>query len=1361
MKKIAIALFAIFIFAQSYAQNDCQTIPFQPTLGVIDAADTAEWFKFSNLNPGTPAAGPNPSYWNFRPQPGQSNFVPYLSVRNTTIGYVALSSPCISFDTDKTYELNFTFVGLSSGFMNRISVYLVGNTEAFADGANPFTTLSNYRLQFFENIPFGTTDLSLLIRPEHFSQITGSPESYRIVFRSETQTRVSPADGNYTIQGFLTNIALSEAQNHNFEVVAMTSPRSNCDLTNEVLSFAIRNRGFEMPATFSVCFRIGATGTWHCQEFTDADAIAFNEVVELRLDDPNLLQTFSAPLTQIEAQVQVSGQASSNTLLTSLYRTAVETLPYVQTFDNPAFFQTWSIIPGKTAQPNVTWYTPLEGGAMAGRAVIVTSGEASNDRMVSGCIPLVAGTRYQISFTYRALPNPSRLRPGGGGLLTTTDLLLATSENLKLYVGRSNLPSDSDITLMNLRGFNNTDDRTLTVYFTPTESGSHFFGFLANSDALSAGISVSYFSVVEAPEPRALPVFMSFENYDNHDGWQLFSHNTIDSVVTVNVMRGWQLSTEASDRAHGGAVGLRTFSSPALASATNSVITQSEDNNNWLISPPIFMVEGVPVQIRYFRRAMLPIAANLPGEILNIRVSDILEIDSLYRLEPWHRDTVRSNTFTVQNIYYTPTRTGVHFVSFQYNSQNRRTGTNGMSLDEISIQDSALAQERNVSVINLVVPAPACALQAHNVTELWLYVKNRTGQVIPANTLGAHFKITDPSGNTTVVRGNRSSADGAGGTIGANGNFPAIQPYQTTRIGRRFNMTAPGTWEVQAWIAPGTWSGDVFTPATNPIDENPSDDTSAIMQTASTGTHIGRYDMGFEAHENILHWRRSQAGNQRFWWDFINTTTAHTGTGAAFLAPTRTFLSIGDTMQQSIASPCLELSGDTTYFVSFFLRKAEEYNGAYALHPVMINTYASTSPSPLGNPINTTVVDGMEYRQHSFFFRPSNPGTNYIVLSALSPRWSTGVFLDNFVILDSVSATTPNVSLSRIWAVSANTCDLSDDTLYLELVNNGFLEVQDLTFNIQFGGETFSETWYGILPTDTTIIVRLDRRLAHAGFGETTVTVSLDMERNLAQQTSLTTTSVKTEPTRPPFTINFTTAGSVATLGWNNLALPFSELLDPTFEYWSIGGDGAVFRPDHAPNLVNRLHGMLASKCFILPAGEDPHVIIYEFRGSSLTNPENLHVEIERADGTIERIHTNNNILSTNFTSQTLPLDIAGSDERIRVRFFSYYNHLATAIYIRSFSIMAESDVSIADFHTTTGSLLSIHPNPATTEVFIQSEGEISMVFIHDVRGQLVREIRVNSAEYHLNTTDFPAGVYVFTVVIGNAHVSQRIIIND
>jgi len=743
------------------------------------------------------------------------------------------------------------------------------------------------------NIPFGTTEFSILIND--FPPTGIADGNYRIVFKSESVSRIDPSPGTFhAIESYLKDIVLEEAQAQCLQIVGMSSPLPNCNLNDQIMSFRVRNRGLATPASYNICYQIstdnGITfGAPICQVFSTS--IPFDSVIELSF---SALQSFSAPLTLINAWAAYSGITSDTLRNVPIYRTTVQTVPYYCSFDYFAVFREWSIIPGKITQPHVSWHIPTDGsGAMAGRIDIATSGEASNDRLVSGCIELEAGKLYQISFVYNAHTN--RNAPNSSAF--SRDATIGTTENLSLYVGRSKFPDEAnDITLMSLQGFNNTDPRTMTVYFTPTETGIYHFGFLAHSEVLSAGISIHDFLITEAQKPLTVPIYMGFESRENFDDWQTYSQNAIDSTVSATLMRGWMESTAPVD-IFSGRVGLRTLSAPGV-DPNSSTITALETNNNWLISPPIFFEADNAYEIRYFRRAM----NNLQEEILNIRVSNHLELQTLSESTPLFSDTARSIVYALQRVYFTPTVSGVYFVTFQYNSADRRgspLSIYGMSLDEIAIQDSVSAQDTNLSVIDLRVPDPDCTLPDN--AEITLTVKNRTEYTIPAGRLTAFFEVTNPSGVPTVYRMNNPST----------AFFGEIGPFETREVSRRgLDMSALGTWEVRGWI-----SGDV--------DKSSIDDTSAVVQTSGTGEHAGRYSMGFEPDENINFWSYSQIGNSRLWWSFINNpAAAHTGTGVAYLPPSTNFIAGTDSVRQYIVSPCLRFYSDTTYFISFYYRMA-------------------------------------------------------------------------------------------------------------------------------------------------------------------------------------------------------------------------------------------------------------------------------------------------------------------------------------------------------------------------------------------------------------------------------------------------------
>ena len=1465
MKKIVITLSALFFFVQSYAQCITQ-LPFKPAFGVIDQADTAGWLMFSNV-----ALDDQPSSWQFRPIATENGtFVPFLSVQSpTTVASVppnvnnqtvTLYSPCFSLDVAKTYELRFTLVGLTPGFMTNLSVYLATEAPSYSNSGNTFTYVwpgsgpyfppasDTFRLiQTFTDIPFGTTELSALFDESFFPPTGLISGNYRIVFKSENESRRRPTsdgDGYYIIESYLKNMVLDEAPAERLELVSMTSPLSNCNLNNQTMTFKIKNTGYSMPASYNVCYQLstddGVTFDLPiCEPFSAS--ILYNDIVELSFTNK---QSFNAPLTLVNAWVEYG-----NTLeRLPVYLTTLQTVPYGCSFENFSIFREWSIISEKILQQDVTWHVPLDNtGAMSGQAVIKTTGEASNDRLVSGCIELQANTLYQISFIYAALVNPNLI---AYNFNFASDLNFTTSENLRFYVGRSNMPDASDITLMDLREFNNTDNRTLNVYFRPTEAGTYHFGFLAYSEALSAGITIEDFSIAVAQEPDTVPIYMGFENYDNFEGWQTYTQNAID-LTQAPILRGWVESTGTKGiDFFSGNFGLRTLSSP-ITNASTSITTAQENNNNWLISKPIYLKAGNPYEILYFRRTMI----NGAQEILNIRVSNNIELQTLSESEPLLRDTTTSNAFAPRKTYYTPTESGIYFVTFQYSSVNKRAGNHGMIIDEINIQDSAEAQKTNLSVIDLIVPPPACQLS--NAATITLRVKNRTNETIPASTLTAYFNITNPSGVTTTRPSTHPSS------------FGAIGPYEDATIDiRAVNMRSQGVWTIKGWIS-------------GAIDENPVDDTSAVVQTVQTGTIIPRYDMGFEPNQNIYYWSSNQTGNRRFWWNFItDPIAANTGIGVAYVAPSANMVSVGDSIQQFIVSPCLRLSADTTYYISFFYRAAEEYNGILELDPVRLNTYVGTGTSPnatqLRNTVSATNKDG--YKQEIFYYRPSATGTNYIIFQAVSKRWSTGIYLDDIVIMDSASANQPNLSLNRIWAISPDNCDASlADTLYVEIENRGFLVYENPSFSIEFGGQTFEETWIGTVPTNISTVIKLDRKFTTT-WGENQISIALNVSRNLSKDTILSTKSIKTHPIRVVDTVYSVTFQSSELLPWNNLTEPFSMNTSKAFEYWTFGGTGTNtfarwLHPTNRP-------GILASGCFSLQPNE-PYVVIFQHRNAGAA-PENLHVFRDNTDGTSDVIFTNSNIIAPTYTTNSAQF-VASGDGKERIRFVSNYNALAEGIYINHFTIKVDTSAWPADaelvrivaptsginlgieepitievanlnrrplvnlhvYYSIDGAhcetcrdsiallkpdetieftfrqrahlgvhktyeivawidgerirdinlsndtariwvtncepctpcdsnypcqnsinplivdnAITIYPNPATTEVFIRSEKEISTLFIHDMRGQLIKEIRVNSTEYQLNTNNFPAGTYLFTILIGNERVSQRVMIN-
>jgi hypothetical protein len=1448
MKKIVIPLIVLFFAVQGYAQ--CKLLPFKPTFGTVGSADTADWLMFSDR-----AAALRPSYWQFRTVNSEGNaIVPYLFTRSEVANQtVTLYSPCIELDHTKTYELKFTLVGLTPRFMNGLRVYLAvdaplysNNGSTFSNPGDPYNNTApaadTFRLINSFSLPFGKTEVSAFITDFPPTGLHNGGK-YRIVFKSGTvggQIQGPPAPGEYyTIESYLKTIEVKEVDQYELEVVGLNNPLSKCDLTHQIMSFKVKNRGYSTPANYNVCYQMsiddGVTfGTPICEPFSTP--IPFGGIVDLNFQTP---RTFDAQRTLVNAWIE--NHNGSDTLKNAEIRlTTAQNIPYGCSFDNFAVFRDWSIIPGKTIQSDVTWHVPLNtGGAMAGRVDIATSGATSNDRLVSPCIELEANKPYKISVTYNAHSSRS-------------------TENLRFYVGQNNSPDASDLTLMDFRGFNHTDSRTMTVYFKPTETKNYFFGFLAYSDSLSGGISIRDLTIMEAEEPAQVPVYMGFENYDNPDGWQRYSPNTIDSTGGSNTprtggLRGWSETTTPAD-AFTGQVALRTVSAPTIGVHPQDSVVRLAVNNNWIMSKPIFMEAGNPYEILYFRKTK----TNGVSESLNVYVANNLELQSLSESPALFNDVFTSGTYSPQKLYFTPSVSGTYFVLFQYNTPGRHD-FGGMFLDEIAIQDSASAQDTNLSVISLTLPDPSCSLSRFET--LRLTIKNRTGDTIPTSTLRGFFSITHPDGDQTTVPSNSPSG----------GFFNQILPYQTGVVERQdVRMDTAGVWEVVAWI-----SGD--------LDKNSSDDTSAVMTTVNTGTLGVRYDMGFEPNpvrpdQSINYWTSNRVGNSKLWWQFTtNPAVAFSGVGAAHIAPSTTLIAATDSNSQYISSPCFKLSSDTTYFISFYYRATSLIAGnephLLDLEPTVLNLYVGPTKTPINSQLKYSVsATDLNYQQAIYYYRPTvTAAQEYITFEAVSKRYSTGIYLDNFVIMDSVAATMPNLSLNKIWAVSSDNCDLSDDTLYVEIQNTAYLPCENPKFTIKFGDRSFEETWYEIIPIDATRLIKLNTSLAHTKYGESSVNISLNVPGNISKDTSVSTQIVKSEIIENlPYTTSFRSADISL---WNNLEIPFS--VNPaTFEYWTFGlGLSTANSYAHFENgITTRAKpGILATPCFSL-IPDETYEIVYQYRGIEVATAENLHVLRENNDGTIENLHSNTNIRTATYSRNSVPF-VATGDER-RFRFLSNYHYQSKGLYINQFTIKIDTSAWPADaelvrlvspisrpgltveepiiievanlnrrplhnlhvyysidgrcpsgdnfchdsipalapgdtiqfafrqraylgdfkdykivafvdvdrdldrlndtvretvtnqqvnsiFEYSDKSVWMIYPNPATTEVFVKSEKEISTLFIYDMRGQPVKEIRINNTEYHINTSDFSAGTYLFSFQIGNERFSQKVVINN
>ncbi|MDR2907144.1 MAG: T9SS type A sorting domain-containing protein [Bacteroidales bacterium] len=1359
MKKFSIMCCMWMLFATStYAQSCIEQLPYTPVFGTgtNPSGEQDLWFV-DRMSGGR-------SKWTFNVQVNEGGEIA-PTYANTQSGgsaqYSTVFTRCLALDNTAVHQLTVTCVATSPG-ATRMQIFLVevdSELEAETDILYAYDYDIDDAVCFIdtiEGVVNGENECSVII-----NEFTAAPSAkYRIGIRVEN----TPSGSSL----YLKDIELSEMQTYDLKMVGLNSPLSNCNLPNQTVSFKIRNDGYHCPPSYNVCYqRNTGEGTPYsapvCKSFSDA--IPANDVLVVRLDNT---ETFGDQ-TLFKAWVSYDG-LTSDTIRPFIEKTNSHTVPYVCSFENYTASEDWIVIP-KTTQSNVTWTTD------GGKASIKTSGAASDDRLVSGCIDLVKDVLYQISFTYNAQS-------------------ASFAERMLCYVGTGNVAAPSD-TLMDIRDFTNTDQRTITTYFKPSVSGAHYIGFLAYSNASSSGIDLSNLTV-EAVQPMSVPTYMGFESYETLTDWQTVNYRT--------AANGWLQTHTNAD--------VLNYSEQNLStSALKTVFVAG--NNNWVISKPLWMDASKTYTVEYFRKGMSSM------ELMSVRIGNNPNLQAMTEMTPSFKDTIRETSYSSRTVDFKPSQTGIYYVSFQYHTEGTSGG--GLCLDDIMIRDKVAANDTNLSVVRLnYANNSPCELSADE--RVQMVIKNR----------GNH--------NIVAAHGIYPSFRFDGKTVTASQPI-AIEPYRTLVINSgSLDMTRTGVFEIQGWI-----SGSA--------DKGKTDDTSAVLKVEKIEPLTNNIHMGFESGDNTNVWTKNEG------WAFTrNESLAHSGTSLAYLAPASRVT--GDSVRQAIGTPCIALGPDTTYLISFFYRAATEVdptNTQYEQPPVTLNVYVGTNNSTSNQRLSSMQADATGYNQYIGYYRSTGTGPYYTFIEGVSRSWARGLCVDDFVIIDSATAQKRNLSITSFNLASSNKCDLSPDTLFVEIANNGFFPYENPTIKIQIGSNILSDRVTGIINPRESEKFRLTQMLTHTAYGDQSVRVWIEEPNNHpeANDTAATLVSTKQAPiTEFPYVATFPD-------GWNNL----EEYQNPdgsAFEYWQTGSGSNEMHFANGPS--KNKPGFLASGCFTLKPDE-PYIITYRYKAAASTSTENLRLMKYNADETTETLFTQpSSSFSTAYQTKVVSYTTTGANERFV--FASNSNNQAQGVYIDYFSIVEDtagwpadvrmlaisspkSDTALSatervtvrvtnnalrplknvpiyyqlngvlveetipsltpgqvlnftfaqtadlssyqsyelvifsglsdDLDRTNDTLratvtcyppaessvenlvsdvqFAVYPNPATTHVVIRSDKTISKLLIHTITGKFVTEIALNSTEYQLNTSDFPTGVYLFSCQIGQAWVQQKVII--
>ncbi len=1364
MKKIVLVLLCFsFLGTSGYAQKkrifnflrkttpSCISTPYSPNFGTDTPSEEVGLWKIQN-GANIPPGGSAPIGWKF--DVVDNIVMPvFQNTKNTEYGQnQSLYSRPLCLDESKEYFVRFTFDGQNAGKVQNLKIYLTDNvTDETLYGSETFF------VEEFSALPYGETSCSFILDSFPAPATAGK---YRLVFKTINAPRLSTF--------YLKDISVDEMPAHQMDLISLNSPLSNCNLDNQTVSFKVRNNGKNCPENFNICYQVntgeGTTfGAEVCQVFSDA-TLPYSTDSIFSFPIP---ANFTADVTQMKAWISYPEQTVSPDTLKGIQiiKTTSHTVPYACSFDDPAIYREWSVLP-KSTMPSITW---TMGG---GKASIATNSVKSNDRLVSSCMALEKDEWYEISFTYSAKST--------------------AFEKLRLYVGTDNTPSEEDLTLFDLQEFNRTEQRTVTAYFKPSETRSYFFGFLAYSDVSpNGGIVLQDISITKAT-PQNIPVYMDFENYENETGWQKINPYTNAS--------GWEKSSGAGEN----------FSGDAHLKSSSTSKT-----NVWLISAPLQMEGGKTYEILYNAKSVGG------SQTLNIYAGNWNYINNT-QTPNWSSTVSGTSSYQTEKKYFTPSETGVYFVAFQHKSES---ASSGLRLDNISIQDSVLARDTNISFVDMALSQDFSVCNYPTNEQLSIVIKNRSPYRI------GWLQIY------TETNGQVSGGIGSGGSI---------EPYQSRTISTNVYLANVGEYNVRAWISFNN-------------DKNKQDDTSDIVNVQKIANIPTPHTMDFESNEPSI-WTIRRSQSQENWWRFEqnNSALAHKGTGFAYLPPSGHLVS---TSVQSIGTPCLDLEAGKPYHISFFYRAA---NVGGILSNTTLNVYAGTNTAPIeANLQKSEVVERPEYSCMTLYFTPQTSGTHYVFIEGVSTSLASGLCVDGFLIMDSVEAQRPDLSLVNFNIVRGENCEKSADTLSVEIKNNGFFNFQNPKVQVFFGGSAHPETLTGTIAPNKSVTFKLQTLFTHANWGADSVQLWLDVADNRSEtrDTSDFVRSDKYAPQTPPYSVAF---APNETAGWN--LLNAYEQPSTAFEYWTFRQNGQDTYAYFKNGSANEKPGLLASGCLSLDA-EESYLITYSYKATDGNYPENLNVQYTSNDGSSETLDAQAGITNTDYVSKTLTLNPLGGNHE-RILFNSTYSANAKGLSINSFYIRVDTsawdaDVKIDNIFTpvsgieltatetvsvnvsniarrplknvpisyqldngtavqeiiptlnpgeivsftfaqkidlsaykeytitvftglsddmdrsndtlsttvtnTVSSVLgkikeaifTVYPNPATVEVSIESNREISTLYIYNLQGTLIAEKQINNTESVVNTSNLKPGLYLFTCQIGDQRISRRVVIRN
>lgn len=615
------------------------------------------------------------------------------------------------------------------------------------------------------------------------------------------------------------------------------------------------------------------------------------------------------------------------------------------------------------------------------------------------------------------------------------------NEKMGLYVSSQETPNwyKSELIWKN-EIIDKTAEEKVIIYHTPSKSGDFYCAWRAYSANYSNGIilkdlQIDTINLLDMDFCYDFdPIKENISAQKQLDQYAYFMDENTDG-------QSWSVNLVPDEKV--------SYNSYYSAKASGKKGARASD---WMVFRPVYLEAGTAYNLSYTRKAFSD-GKNVELEIYIQHNTPPYSNEILEGSAFW-KDTVKSQTFQNKKHTFTPKESGVYLMSFKY-------ATN------ISDKFEVVAQDYNLYLDNIQ-----------------LYVEERTSvqalyATVPVEAqmggkrvlLSCTYKNYNKTPTTTGVSFHYSIDNAAPVSEEAESEIKAHQ-LSTYTFSTPANFSQNKQYTVRFWITK--------TASTEAVDTVTVTFNGLLTYTPPywdvfTDTTYNRWSYASSAGLSSL-WR-IQKNSEAYSQQYAASCTAEPSP-----------------MNDYIVMPAMQLNKDTTYLISFYSKWKDKKSTEDPLK-VCFSQKGKSAIDFVGNDIAS--VNGLSevYKQYKIYYKPNESGPTFLAFHSTLPAFGGELWIDNILVIDSLSATKTAIELSEIQYNRVSPCDKEKTTdVKVKIRNMGFLLVDSVKIAYSIDkGEVKRYTSKIAMQPESEITVSLPEKWNLEESGKHSVVVFSDM----------------------------------------------------------------------------------------------------------------------------------------------------------------------------------------------------------------------------------------------------------------------------